>query len=244
MKQCLNCGKEITSPHNGGQLRKFCNSECYHSFDRGVQRVERVTFTCKICGEPFVRGPGELRSYRKRHGRDPLYCSTKCGGKGRELSDEKWQVNCVQCGKPMPIQRRPGGTINKQKKLCSTACRSQFRHERAPTGAAQSGEFCRREKKGYVWITIPAFLHRSGKRAEMLEHRFIMEKKLGRPLLPTETIHHKNGQRSDNSDENLELWNKAQPPGQRVTDKITFAIDMLRLYPEYAKAAGVMLVDA
>jgi hypothetical protein len=73
---------------------------------------------------------------------------------------------------------------------------------------------------------------RSGYRviAGRLEHRIVMEGILGRPLTRSETVHHINGVRSDNRPENLELWVRQQPKGQRVQDKITYAQRVLVQY--------------
>ena len=60
------------------------------------------------------------------------------------------------------------------------------------------------------------------------QHRVIWEAYNGRKLKPFENIHHKNGIRDDNRIENLELWTKAQPCGQRPEDLVAWVLDNYR----------------
>lgn len=75
-----------------------------------------------------------------------------------------------------------------------------------------------------------------GKTVAAPEHRVFMEEYLGRELLPHENVHHINGIRNDNRLENLELWTINQPSGQRVSDLLEWAIDLITSHrPELLK---------
>lgn len=85
------------------------------------------------------------------------------------------------------------------------------------------------DRNGYVFwhdATHP-LATRNGRVAE---HRLVMSEFLGRPLHKGENVHHKNGNRSDNRIENLELWVTSQPAGQRPTDLLKWAREILAAY--------------
>lgn len=56
-------------------------------------------------------------------------------------------------------------------------------------------------------------------------HRLVMGDVIGRPLYKEETVHHKNGNKTDNSPDNLELWSKNHGAGQRVEDMVNFLVE-------------------
>lgn len=84
-------------------------------------------------------------------------------------------------------------------------------------------------KNGYVYITKVGHPNAKAK-GRMFEHTFIMSQHLNRPLKKEESVHHKNGIKNDNKIENLELWTRYQPRGQRVEDKIEWAKSFLKEY--------------
>lgn len=241
-KVCLHCGNAFrVKPKN--VLQKFCTKACVTAHEaihgRVAARVAPVDFTCQQCSSPFTMSRANVAVYRNKWGKDPKYCSSKCFGLAQRLPDDSWHSTCVQCGKDIPLPRRPGGSINRQKVLCSTECRSLFRRLSYQRRNADQQPTKRVARNGYTRIVIPG--KDGAPSRDVFEHRYVMEQHLGRALFPEETVHHINGDRAFNDLANLELFSSRHGPGQRVADKVAFAIEMLRLYPEFARAHGVML---
>ena len=85
------------------------------------------------------------------------------------------------------------------------------------------------DRNGYVFwrdATHPL----ATRNGSVAEHRVVMSEFLERPLRKNENIHHKNGNRSDNRIENLELWVTSQPSGQRPTDLLKWAREIIATY--------------
>lgn len=84
------------------------------------------------------------------------------------------------------------------------------------------------KENGYIKQYNPN--HPGIKNKYQFQHRLVMEEHLGRYLSPNETVHHINGIKDDNRIENLELWSDSHPSGQRIEDKVEWALEILTLY--------------
>lgn len=86
--------------------------------------------------------------------------------------------------------------------------------------------------QGYVILTLSDGERHPNAQAtgRILEHIKVMSDYLGRPLEKGEEVHHRNGNRSDNRIENLELWTRSHPTGVRVVDMYEWATNYIEKY--------------
>lgn len=87
-----------------------------------------------------------------------------------------------------------------------------------------------RNPNNYIPVKAPSGHPNATSDGFILEHCLVMSNHIGRPLVKGENVHHINGNRHDNRLENLELWSSVQPFGQRVEDKVNYALEILSLY--------------
>lgn len=135
-----------------------------------------------------------------------------------------WLCQC-ECG---GLRKIKGGYLRRG---LTTHCRA--RHHTLGPNASQWKGGRSTMSSGYVTATL------NGKTD--LEHRLVMEGVLGRPLYGNEAVHHKNGIRDDNRPENLEIWVTGyHPSGQRVTDLVTYALEILQKHAPERLALDIL----
>jgi hypothetical protein len=97
---------------------------------------------------------------------------------------------CQQCGQDFHPTSR--GALGRATRFCSHAC--MWAARKGANNPAYKGGYVAR---GYRRISVDGKM--------VLEHRHVMEGVLGRPLLPGEIVHHRDGDGLNNAPDNLEL---------------------------------------
>lgn len=215
---CVNCGKEFKRKPNASNL--YCSRRCFNAYKTREDMAKR---DCPVCGNEFKP---------KRLGQ--ITCSKQCSSNRQK--EHRLRV-CSVCGNEFDYKNHP------EKATCSKACAGELRRkgpmhsfcERCGTRIERVGDryrrFCSNECRskvvgskrpnslGYTMIKVGKDYFGTTRSGWIQEHRYVMEQSLGRPLGKGEHVHHKNGDRTDNRLENLELWSgKKDPKGQRQID--------------------------
>lgn len=143
-----------------------------------------------------------------------------------------WECVC-DCGKVLKVQ---GGKLRAgHTKSCGCYVADVAKSRVGSLNQSWRGG---RTKTEGGYIRVKAYGHPASQQDYVLEHRLVMETFLGRYLTEDETVHHKNGDRSDNRIENLELRAGPHGKGQRVQDLVAYAKEILARYGEDGQDAS------
>ena len=174
-----------------------------------------------------------LKAWARKHGETP--------------SQSQWDSDATMPSS-CPVRYRFGswskglksaGLIPKEPMISKLSRESMIKAHTGKRSFAWKGGRIIDKKTGYVFVWNPTHPNAvmGNNKAYVLEHRMVMSNHLKRPLLRSEQVHHKNGDRADNKISNLELWTTSQPSGQRVKDKLKWAKEFINIYetPELLK---------
>lgn len=144
--------------------------------------MSKIEMECPVCRKRF-----EINAYdyRVKHGKK-LYCSRECSFKGLMTGEVK---ECPVCGKEFYTTRN---------KTCSVGCGRRLKKMNFNHKTYMENGYIVEYQNGY------------NKKGNVKQHRRIMEEHLGRPLRDNEIVHHKNGDKTDNRIENLEVMERGK----------------------------------
>lgn len=196
---CDVCGTHF---HRGGATLRaknhFCSVPCRNEFQ--ATKKNRRSFECPHCGNTFERVAAHV------HVENP-FCSRKCAMSYR--MKKQWEDNSFR--KKMVAGAQAQWTPEKKE--------IQRESMTGETNPVWKGG--RTTSKGpYPAVRCPQeFQQMAQKNGYVLEHRLVMARSLGRPLLATEVVHHKNCNVLDSQIENLELFPSHADHLARTTGK-------------------------
>lgn len=181
--------------------RGLCHTHWMRWHEHGdplvVKSKRRVERACAVdgCDKPFLaRELCDKHYYRWRKYGDP-----EIGAFMPSQVERKQCGPCEWCGKMFMATVAPN---RPPRAFCGRACSNRARGAKRPHR--------RLDGKGYVLVWAPDHPNVMPSTGYVREHRLVMSQHLCRPLMADELVHHRNGIKTDNRLENLELMSPQQ----------------------------------
>lgn len=202
------CGKSCIKSGSDLRTGKVSSCGCYQAdLARELGKKNKINLT----GKQF--GKWTILSEFGRNGQGKILwtCLCECGNTSVNTTDCLRRGKSKSCGCSLIGINNPrwkGGTF-------------------MTAGGYIRMYLLKEEKLSDIVVRISS----NNKRKLVLQHHYVMAKFLGRPIdTYMESIHHKNGIRSDNRIENLELKVRYHSPGQSIEDRLKDAKDFIEKY--------------
>lgn len=157
-----------------------------------------VEYKCVVCGKHCrkSRSPAGMKVL-------PKFCSQKCSGIHKTENKKGIKNNfkgiCKNCKTEFETYKSPS---RENPKFCSIKCIGESQKGKN-NPAYNGGKYF--DSNGYVVLFMPNHPNK-GVKNTVLEHRFIMECKLGRYLTKEECVHHIDFDKKNNDPSNLMLF--------------------------------------
>ena len=254
MRSCVDCNETITGRSNNAKRCSGCEKLASHNRKREyAKRLAMKPCVVSWCKSPQTGKelcamhkrrlkyglPMDTQNQRPPQPKDCLFsgCPNKPKAKGL-CAGHYSQARSGKALEPLYIHNNAVGRVDEfcivegclnrpRRKTGHCSMHSERKRLGKADNALYNGSKGYREKldprSGYVYVSF-------GRKDRRLKQRVVMAEWLGRPLNEHENVHHKNGDRADNRIENLELWSRKQPSGQRVLDKLAWAREIVSLY--------------
>lgn len=206
----------------------------------GTQRVMCANALCPNKGGPLRRSPSQIRERN--------YCDMDCRDADKNKPQRKRRFDtgirkspyvAETCGyvdcerKDVLVERRV--TDARRRLFHDRSCASKQARLEGRIGRPRQRDVSSTyvTKDGYITVFVGVDHPMAYASGYIQQHRLVMAEIIGRPLLPNENVHHINGNRQDNRPENLELWVKSQPSGQRAIDLLDWAREIVARYEPF-----------